>query len=55
MEETEAMLRDELREMIKYNTSVSEFGTIAIIILAVPLVGSILFATRSKLVTIKPF
>tara|TARA_B110000116_G_scaffold213871_1_gene190163 strand:+ start:421 stop:588 length:168 start_codon:yes stop_codon:yes gene_type:complete len=55
MEETEAMLRDELREMIKYNTSVPEFGTIDIIILAVPLVGSILFVTKNKLMTIKLF
>ena len=34
---------------------VPEFGTIAMMILAVAIIGSILFASKSKLMTIKPF
>ena len=34
---------------------VPEFGTITMMILAVAIVGSILFVSRSKLMTIKPF
>ena len=44
--------------MIKMDTVevlVPEFGTITMMILAVAIVGSILFASRSKLMTIKPF
>ena len=41
--------------MVKMDTVVvvPEFGTITMMILAI--VGSILFASRSKLMTIKPF
>ena len=44
--------------MIKIDTVevlVPEFGTITMMILAVAIVGSILFVSRSKLMTIKPF
>ena len=43
--------------MIKMNTVVvvPEFGTITMMILAVAIIGSILFASRSKLMTIKSF
>ena len=44
--------------MIKMDTVevvVPEFGTTAMMILVVAIIGSILFASRSKLMTIKPF
>ena len=43
--------------MIKMDTVVvvPEFGTITMMILTVAIVSSILFASRSKLMTIKPF
>ena len=43
--------------MIKMYTVVvvPEFSTITTIILAVPLVGSILFVTKNKLMTVKLF
>jgi predicted secreted protein with PEFG-CTERM motif len=44
--------------MIKMDTVevvVPEFGTTPMMILVVAIIGSILFASRSKLMTIKPF